>query len=123
MTKKGREIPGREARHGGQAGRLLHVLFFLIERFFHIVAFVVIAFFRLFVIVIIFGDDVDVHRVDLDNLQLSLAAGAVQDLALLHFVFVHVDFDSAFGAANQSRNLLGAGWRSLQASVLYTGVG
>src|SRR3990170_3436251 len=121
MAEAARGIPGREAE------RLLHLLFLLVEQCivaFGIAAFSFVVLARLGILVfVVFRDDVDVHRVRLDDFELGLAFRAAQNLAFFHFIFVDVDFDSAFGTANQCRNLLATGWRSLRPSVLYTGAG
>jgi hypothetical protein len=114
MTKAGWEILGGEAR------RLLQILFFLVE---HCIGIVVLVLLGVFILIILLGDDVDLHRVGLHDFELGLAFRAAQNLAFFHFVFVDIDFDCALGAANQCRNLLAMGWLSLRASVLYIGVG
>src|ERR1700740_3610341 len=43
------------------------------------------------------------HRMRLHDLQLRLTLGAVQDLAFLYFVFVHVNLDGAFWTTNHGQ--------------------
>ena len=56
------------------------------------------------VIIQIVGDDIDAHRVNLDDLEFGFTLDAVKDFALFHFVFVDVDFNSAFWAADHGPN-------------------
>jgi 8-oxo-dGTP diphosphatase len=87
-----------------RTAQLLHVLFFLLERAFFFLGQIVIPVFVLgLFIIIVLGDEVDQQRVDLHHLELGLTFGAVENLAFFYFVFVDVNFDTAFGAANQSR--------------------
>jgi hypothetical protein len=58
----------------------------------------------LVVIIQIVGDDIDAHRVNLDDLEFGFTLDAVKDFALFHFVFVDVDFNSAFWAADHGPN-------------------
>src|ERR1700680_1246099 len=87
------------------ARRLLHVLFFLFFLLFvrsvAVLAFLFFFFFLVFVVIVqIVGDDVEVNGVGLRNLELGFALRATEDLALLDFVFVDVDFGGTFGAAD-----------------------
>jgi hypothetical protein len=48
----------------------------------------------------IFRDDVQVNGMYLRHFELRFALRAAENLALFHFVFVHVDFGGTFGAAD-----------------------
>jgi hypothetical protein len=56
--------------------------------------------FFVFIIIQIFGDDVQMHGMDLRDFQLRLALRATENLAFFDFVFVDVDFSGTFRAAN-----------------------
>jgi hypothetical protein len=73
------------------------ILVFLVS---HLIAIVGIFFVLILVFVVIFRDHVYVHWMSLHNLQLGLTFRAIKDLALLHFVLIHIDFNGTFGAAN-----------------------
>jgi hypothetical protein len=80
---------------------ILHVaIFWLGLRLFFVILIVVIV---VIVIVVIFGDDVQMYRVDLYHFQLGFTLGAIQYLALFHFVLVDINLDGAFRAAHHSR--------------------
>src|ERR1700730_6033456 len=84
---------------------LSHVLFFLfffVLRKIAVLAHLFSLFFFLFffVFIQIFGDDVQMNRVYLRYLELGFTFRATEDLALLDFVFVDVDFGGTFWAAD-----------------------
>src|ERR1019366_7079897 len=64
-----------------------------------------VVFFFLFVIVI--GDGIDFDGMDLHDFHFGFALGTGQDFAFLDFVFVNVNFSSAFRAPYYGENLLG----------------
>jgi hypothetical protein len=92
----------REELQGGAAKELLLEVFLLVfqDSVPHIT---VISFgFRLFLFVV-FGDHVQMHRMGLNNFQLGLTLGAIQNLALFHFVLIEINLDGAFRAAHHNR--------------------
>jgi hypothetical protein len=58
--------------------------------------------FFIFVVVNIFGDEIEMDRMNLGDLEFRLAFWATEDLAFFDLVLVDVDFCGAFGAANHS---------------------
>ena|ERR1700674_2550501 len=56
--------------------------------------------FFVFIIIHILGDDVQMDRMDLQDLQFGLALWATENLAFFDFVFVDVDFSGTFRAAD-----------------------
>jgi hypothetical protein len=66
--------------------------------------------FEFFVFLEIIGDGVQRYRMSLRHLQLGLALGTAEDLSLLHFVFVHINF-------------CGTLWATEHGSILRFGVG
>src|SRR5438445_6568197 len=65
-------------------------------------------FFVLFLLVVIIGDDIQVDRMHLHDLEFDFTLGTTENLALFHFVFVDVDLCSAFGTANHGCLLRGS---------------
>ena len=59
-----------------------------------------------FFLVIIFGDGINLDRMNLDDLHLGFTLRTGQDFAFFHFIFVDVNFGSAFGTADHGENLL-----------------
>jgi hypothetical protein len=59
----------------------------------------------------------------LRNLQLGLALGAAEDLALFHFVLIDVDFSGTFGAADHVGILRKINARSALPEIASTTVG
>ena len=57
----------------------------------------------LLVFIVVFGDDVQMHRVDLDDFQLGFAFRAIENLALFYFVLIEINLDGAFRAAHHYR--------------------
>src|SRR5690349_588233 len=57
----------------------------------------------LFILIIVFGDDVEMHGMDLHHFELGFAFRAIQDLTLFHFILVDINLDGAFRAAHHSR--------------------
>jgi hypothetical protein len=57
-------------------------------------------------LVIVFGDDIDLDRMDLYHFHLGFALRTGQDFAFLDFIFVDVDFSSAFRTPDHGENLL-----------------
>jgi len=60
-------------------------------------------------LVIVFGDDIDLDRMDLNHLHLGFALRTGQDFAFLDFIFVDVDFSSAFRTPDHGEILLESG--------------
>jgi hypothetical protein len=59
--------------------------------------------FAIFILVVkVLGDEVQVYRMGLRDLQLGFTLRATEDLALFHFVFVDVDFGGTLRAADHS---------------------
>lgn len=58
--------------------------------------------FFIFVVVNVFGDEIEMDRMNLGDLEFRLAFWATEDLAFFHLVLIDVDFCGAFGAANHS---------------------
>src|SRR5262249_38678961 len=85
-------------------------------------------FFLVFLFVQILRNDIEVDGMGLRNFELRLALGTAQNLALFHFVFVHVDFGGTFGTADHvciPPYSLSPGWalegqRAPPSSVIYT---
>jgi energy-coupling factor transporter transmembrane protein EcfT len=63
---------------------------------------VFVVFFVLFIliVVVIFGNEVEMNGMGLGDFELGFTFRAAEDLALLDFVFVHVDFGGTFGTAD-----------------------
>jgi len=81
-------MEGRTREDAKQAGgRLLFLVFLFV-------------FFLVFLFVQILRNDIEVDGMGLRNFELRLALGTAQNLALFHFVFVHVDFGGTFGTAD-----------------------
>jgi 8-oxo-dGTP diphosphatase len=86
--------------------------------------------FFLFVVVFfirIIGDEVQVDRMRLRDLELGFALGTTQDLAFFDFIFVDIDFGGTFRATNHGSTLrtlvfkvAARGPRPPPCSVLYT---
>ena len=85
----------------------LDVLFFV---FFFVILVELVSVFRLlvffFLLVVIIRNGINLDRVNLDDLHLGFALGTGQDFAFFHFIFVDVNFSSAFGTADHGENLL-----------------
>ena len=56
-----------------------------------------------FLVFVFIRDHVETNRMYLNDLDLSLALRAVEDLAFLYFVFVNVNLDGTFRTADHSR--------------------
>jgi hypothetical protein len=96
MTKEGRRS-GRETEEA-----LFDLVFLFAQR----VTFDRILVFRLglgFFLVVLIRDHIETNRMYLDDLDLGLALGAVEDLAFFYFIFVNVNLDGTFRAAHHSR--------------------
>ncbi len=116
----------------GIEARALLLVFFLFIVFFILFGEVaVLAGFGLVLFVFLFveilGDEVQVDRMHLRNLQLGLALRATQDFAFFDFVFIDVDFGGTFRAADHGfflrRDVHSAGVPSFATAtvgVLYT---
>src|SRR2546426_830970 len=89
---------------------LFFILFFVFLGFFAHVSICadLTFFFVLFLLVVIIGDDIQVDRMHLHDLEFDFTLGTTENLALFHFVFVDVDFCSAFGTANHGCLLRGS---------------
>jgi len=73
----------------------------------------------LFILIVVFRDGIDLHGMDLNDFHLGFALGTRQDFAFFHFIFVDVNFSSAFRTPDHGENLLGERIGSPTASVLY----
>jgi hypothetical protein len=60
----------------------------------------------LFILIIIVGDGVYLDRMDLNDFHLRLTLGTRQDFAFFHFIFVDINFSSAFRTPDHGENLL-----------------
>jgi hypothetical protein len=80
----------------------LIVLFFVLRKIAIFPSFALFVVFFVFVVIHIFGDDVQMHGMDLRDLQFRLALRATENLAFFDFVFVDVDFSGTFRAADHS---------------------
>jgi hypothetical protein len=92
---------------GGEAKELLLEVFLLIIQDFvpHItvVSFRFCFFLFVFVFVVVFGDDVQMHRMNLHDFELGFTFRAIQNLALFHFILIEINLDGAFRATHHSR--------------------
>src|ERR1019366_3864676 len=99
---------GRRKKSKSGSNLFFFVFFFVIVRYIvpilGLFLFLVVFFF-LFVIVI--GDGIDFDGMDLHDFHFGFALGTGQDFAFLDFVFVNVNFSSAFRAPYHGENLLG----------------
>jgi hypothetical protein len=77
------------------------VLFFVLREIAIFASLALFLVFFIFIIIQIFGNDIEMDRMDLRDLQLRLALGTTEDLAFFDFVLVDVDFSRTFWAANQ----------------------
>jgi hypothetical protein len=80
----------------------LIVLFFVLRKIAIFPSFTLFIVFFIFVVIHIFGDDVQMHGMDLRDLQFRLALRATENLAFFDFVFVDVDFSGTFRATDHS---------------------
>src|ERR1700682_3859920 len=79
----------------------LIVVFFILREVAVLGSFLLLLFIVFIIIIIqIFGDDVQMDRMDLRYLQFRLAFGATQNFAFFHLVFVDVDLGGTFRAAD-----------------------
>src|SRR4051794_3779541 len=101
------------------AAPLLFVLFFVflififggcVAIFARLILFV---FLIIIVVIAIFGDDVEVHGMDLRHFQFGFTLWATQDLPLFHFVFIDIDLGRTLGAADHGSIL-----RKMKAGLL-----
>jgi hypothetical protein len=60
----------------------------------------------LFLLIVIVRDGINLDRMNLNDLHLGFTLGTGQDFAFFHFIFVDVNFGSAFGTADHGENLL-----------------
>jgi hypothetical protein len=97
---RGRDVAG-EAK-----GLLLDVFLLIVQDFVPHVTVVSFSFrfFLFFVVfVVVFGDDVQMYRMDLHDFELGFTFRAIQDFALFDFILIEIDLDGAFRAAHHSR--------------------
>jgi hypothetical protein len=78
----------------------LIVLFFVLGKIAIFPRFALFVVFFVLIIIHIFGDDVQMHGMDLRDFQFRLALWATENLAFFDFVFVDVDFSGTFRAAD-----------------------
>jgi hypothetical protein len=78
----------------------LIVLFFVLGKIAIFPRFTLFVVFFVLIIIHIFGDDVQMHGMDLRDFQFRLALWATENLAFFDFVFVDVDFSGTFRAAD-----------------------
>jgi hypothetical protein len=78
----------------------LIVLFFVLGEIAIFSRFALFVVFLVLIIIHVFGDDVQMHGMDLRDFQFRLALWATENLAFFDFVFVDVDFSGTFRAAN-----------------------
>jgi len=64
-----------------------------------------VVFFLVVLFVGIIGDEVQVDRMRLRDLQFGFALGTAQDLALFDFVFIDIDFGGTFRATDHGSTL------------------
>jgi len=87
---------------------VLNVLFVVVFFFVVVILIKFVPILRLLVlfILIIVGDGVYLDRMDLNDFHLRLTLGTRQDFAFFHFIFVDVNFSSAFRTPDHGENLL-----------------
>jgi hypothetical protein len=107
----------------------LIVLFVVLGKIAIFCRFALFFIFFVFIIIQVFGDDIQMHGMDLRDFQLRLALRATENLAFFDFVFVDVDFSGTFRAADHGsilrtciKKAAPPGLRAPPLSVLYTGV-
>jgi 8-oxo-dGTP diphosphatase len=91
----------RDARPPGR--RLLLQVFLLVQDFVPQITVISIRVRRWLFFFVVVGDDIQMHRMDLHNFELSFAFRAIQNLALFHFILIEIDLDGAFRATHHSR--------------------
>jgi len=95
---------GRGCRKKSKSGSNL---FFFVFLFVIVRKFLSILRLFLFFFVIVIRDGIDFDGMDLHDFHFGFALGTGQDFAFLDFVFVNVNFCSAFRTPNHGENLLG----------------
>jgi len=94
-------------RDSRKALDVLFVVFFVV--FFVVILVELVSILRLlvlFLLILVIQDGVYLDGVDLNDFHLGFALGTGQDFAFFDFIFVDINFSSAFGTADHGENLL-----------------
>jgi hypothetical protein len=100
MIWRGREMP----RERSEEYLLFFIFFFFLLFLFFgrvsILSALFAAFFVFFLFIQVVGDEIEVERMRLRNLELGLTLGTTENLALFDLVFIDIDFGGTFRATD-----------------------